>query len=67
MLCGVDRCRIDIQRKGASIGAVDARLGNDSDEVIVTEPVGDEIGDGGDLEPVTLGKGVGAAQEALMQ
>ena len=57
MLGGIDRRRIDFEREGAAIDAFDRGLGNDLDEVIVAQPIGDEIGDGGDLEPVTLGEG----------
>ena len=57
MLGRVDRRGIDLERESAAIDAVDRGLGNDLDQMIVAKPVGDEIGDGGDLEPVTLGEG----------
>ena len=66
MLGGVDRGRIDFKREGAAIDAVDSGLGNDLDQMIVAKAVGDEIGDGGDLEPVGCAKAMRSGSRAMV-
>ena len=51
---GIDRRGIDLEVEGAAEGAVDLGLGHDLDQMVVAQPVGDQVGDGGDLQSMAL-------------
>ena len=52
MLGVVDGVGIDLEVERAAIAALDLGLGDDLDEMVVAAAIGDQIGDGADLEPV---------------
>ena len=54
MLGRIDRRGIDLDVELAAKGAVDLRLGHDVDQMVVAQAIGDEIGDGGDLQSMGL-------------
>ena len=56
MLGGIDRRGIDLEIECAAEGALDLAFGHDLDEMIVAKPVGDQVGDGCDLEAMAGGE-----------
>ena len=57
MLARLDRRLVDVQVEFAGAAVVDAGLGDGAHEMVVAQPVGDEILDGADLEAVPLREG----------
>ena len=57
MLARLDRRLVDVQIEFAGGGGLDGRLGDGAHEMVVAQPVGDEILDGADLQAVALREG----------
>ena len=57
MLGRIDGGGIDLDVERPAMGALHLGLGHDFDQMVVAQPVGDQVGNGGDLQPMTLGEG----------